>query len=170
MAKLVTVRILKHIGHYAAGQIVEVDQNTADQLCTPRTRNNGDGVEKTQYAITQEDFELALKTPVELGGLTQGELTEMGLKNIVQTPPDPEADAALAKRVKMAAKAAAAAEAKDAAEAAKLDEQRVNQEQAEDSGEDGQDASAEDEHTITEEVILPPEEEEKPKGKNKKSA
>lgn len=176
MAKLVKVRILKPIGTHTPGQVIDVKPELAEQLCAVRKMNNGHGVVEVRNAITQEEFDAALKAPLDMNGLSQGDLAAMGVKNVVATPPDPAADEALAKRAKMAAEAAAVAEAKAKAEMDALAEQSVNQEQL---GEEpaleeppADEAPPADDAPPAGEQEVPSEKpaEEKPRGRNKKSA
>lgn len=85
--KLIKIKVLKPVGQFEEGKDYEVTQEVADQICAPRTRNDGNGVEKFQCAITHADLE-KIKSEASKSGLTQGELAELGIKNTVETPRD----------------------------------------------------------------------------------
>lgn len=89
MATNVKVKVLKAIGQYSPGQEVEVDEATAKALCEPRKHNDGTRVVESINAMLMSDFEALKNQPVNKGGMTQGELSSMGIKNVVQTPADP---------------------------------------------------------------------------------
>lgn len=85
---LVKVKIMAHVGHYLPGQEVEVEEAIAQQLCASRKRSDGHGLIDHRCGMLLSEFEERKNAPVDKNGLTQGELTAMGLKNIVVTPPD----------------------------------------------------------------------------------
>lgn len=93
---LITVKILKHVGPYTPGQVVDMTPEEAKSVCTPRERHDGTQLIRTQLAMTLKDFEIMKAAPVDKGGMTQGELAAIGEKNIVETPKDKAFEARLA--------------------------------------------------------------------------
>lgn len=86
---LVKVVILMHVMNWIPGTTAEVTAEEAEALCKVNSKNDGHKVVQYQKAMRVEDFEKMKAQPVNKGGLTQGELTELGLKNTVATPTDP---------------------------------------------------------------------------------
>jgi hypothetical protein len=85
----VKVKILKQVGQHKAGDVVAVSPEVAEQLCSISKVSLGDGkVAHHQKAMLESDYNEMLKKKPTAGGLTQGEMAEMGAKNIVETPTD----------------------------------------------------------------------------------
>lgn len=97
--KTVKVRILKPVGTHKPGDDVDVTEEMAKQLCTPRKVSIGEG--KFQHnilAMTHDDIDRLKAERIDSKGgegLTQHELAEMGMKNVVETPLDPAFEAKL---------------------------------------------------------------------------
>ena len=87
--KTVKIKILKPVDHYEYGKEYEVTQEMATKLCAVRTRHNGTTEEKFQCAMTLEDLEKLKTMDVTQGGLTLGEMRDLGMKNTVASPVDP---------------------------------------------------------------------------------
>lgn len=68
--KMVKVTILKHVGPYMPGQEVDVDEETAAQLC--------DG----SKAMKTEDHNAKLAKQADVKKMTVAEMHEKGLKNV----------------------------------------------------------------------------------------
>lgn len=86
MANLVKVKILKHVGQWSPGDVVEVPEPLAKQLCTVSTVNNGHKIVPHQKAMLHSDAEALASAPVKMEDLTQGDMAQMGIKNVVQSP------------------------------------------------------------------------------------
>lgn len=97
---LVRVMVLAHVGPHKPGQIVEVTAEQAKYMCEPRKKNDGHGVVSYQVAMKHSEWEALQKAPKSKTGLTQGEMTELGMKNVVETPKDPAFEAHLARLAK----------------------------------------------------------------------
>lgn len=95
--KTVRIKILKYVGHYEAGQEVDVSEDEAAKLCEVREKHDGEKAVKFQNAITVEDFEKAKSAPIDKGGLTLEEVRALGDKNVVETPKDKAFEAKLAR-------------------------------------------------------------------------
>jgi hypothetical protein len=87
MSDLVKVKILKSIGHYTAGQDVEVSKEVAAQLCAVREKNDGVNLVQFQCAITFEDLKKAQEMHVLNGGLSLDEARALGVKK-PSVPPE----------------------------------------------------------------------------------
>src|SRR4051812_42683062 len=86
MSSLVKVKILKNVGPYLEGQIVEVSETDANAMCTVRKFHNGYTLIEHRTAIALEDFEKLKALPVDQTDLTVEEAAALGLKNIVEIP------------------------------------------------------------------------------------
>jgi hypothetical protein len=96
----VKVRILKHVGEYSPGQVVELTQFEAEQICTPSIVNdNGVKISTFKAMLEEKAIELESK-PLDIKKLTVGELVEMGKRNIVVSPQYADIDRALFKAKK----------------------------------------------------------------------
>lgn len=102
---LVSVRFIKNAGQHKTGDVVEVSKEMAEALTTPREIHNGTELVPHRVAMTVAEYEKMLAAPVDKGGFTQGELSEMGHKNVVPTPKDPAFEAQLAAKAKLDAEA-----------------------------------------------------------------
>lgn len=80
----VKLKILRAVGHYAEGDVVEVSPDVAAQLCAERKTNWGDHHTSYRCACTMEDFDGLKKKAAN---------PETGGRVVVQTPPDPALEA-----------------------------------------------------------------------------
>jgi hypothetical protein len=90
--KKVKVKILKHVGAWVPGEVVEVDETLAKHLC--HVNITDDGVTKLEHRRAMmldeaESLEEAAKDPANL---TAAEASALGIKNVV----GPDTEAALA--------------------------------------------------------------------------
>lgn len=97
--KKVKVKFLKFVGEYKAGDVVELDEALAEQLCKVSEMNDGHGVISHQKAILMsevEKFEENLVLgKVDMSKISQHELKELGIKYREPTPKDPAFEAKL---------------------------------------------------------------------------
>lgn len=82
------VKILKSVGHYMAGEIVEVPDNQVEGLCRIVELHNGAVVQKVQRAMTLKDYEKLQEAVRSSENLTAAEAAELGIKNVIKTPKD----------------------------------------------------------------------------------
>lgn len=88
MSKLIKVKILKYVSQYKPGDEIEVSQEVAEQLCGVRKVWDGEKEVEHCVAMLSSDIQKLKETPVELSKLSAYELSQLGVKNIVQTPKD----------------------------------------------------------------------------------
>lgn len=91
----VKVKILKYVGHYEPGQIVEVSPEEAAQLCAKSQVHLG-GLNDHVRAITLDEMKSLEEVKVDASKMTAAEFAALGLKNIVHTPKDVAFEAKLA--------------------------------------------------------------------------
>jgi hypothetical protein len=104
----VKVKLLRHVGEWAPGDVAEVSEALAKELCAVRTINDGPVPTKYSKAVRLDEVEKGEKlvlTKAQIAKMTQHELTQLGKKNIVATPVDGAFEAQLAKMKKVAEKA-----------------------------------------------------------------
>jgi len=87
-AKKVKVKILRYVGTWTPGEIIEVSPEEAAVLCKPSEAHNGHEVEVIHKAMELDKIQKLEALPVDISKLTQKDMDEMGLKNIVHTPLD----------------------------------------------------------------------------------
>ena len=112
--KKVKVKILKHVGAWTPGEVVEVTEEFAKHLCHVNVTT--DGLTETRHvrALMLDEAEALELANMDISNLTAAEAKELGVKNIVDSSPKSE-EAQLADA---AAKMQAEAEAEIAAEEA----------------------------------------------------
>jgi hypothetical protein len=89
----VKVKILKNVMQWSIGDVVELDADKATDLCKVSRLSRGNGLfEDFQKAMLLSDWEAIKNKPVLHGGMTQGEMNALGMKNVVQTPPSAKLD------------------------------------------------------------------------------
>lgn len=84
--KLVRIQLLQNAGSYVANQQVEVSEEQAKSMCTPRKRHNGHGLVDFRVAITLEELEARKKLPIDKGGLTLDEARALKIDTRIATP------------------------------------------------------------------------------------
>jgi hypothetical protein len=88
----VKVKFLKHIssaqGSWEPGQVVELDEEFAKQICTPVKYADRDELFVKAILYSKEEEAGLVKIPVE--SLTVADMMELGVRNVVKTPEDPE--------------------------------------------------------------------------------
>jgi hypothetical protein len=84
---LVKVKMLKNAGAYMSGDEVEVPESQAKVMCEKRKRHNGYDLVDYRVAMPLAEYERIKALPIDLGGLTLDEARELGIKNVVETPP-----------------------------------------------------------------------------------
>jgi hypothetical protein len=85
----VKVKILKFVGKYTPGQIVEVSEAEAESLCKTSVVNTGEGrTQVNQKAMLLSVAEELDSMPIDIRKMSQKELADMGKRNIVPTPRD----------------------------------------------------------------------------------
>jgi hypothetical protein len=85
----VKVKILKFVGKYTPGQIVEVSESEAENLCKTSVVSTGEGkTQVNQKAMLLSVAEELDSMPVDIRKMSQKELADMGKRNIVPTPRD----------------------------------------------------------------------------------
>lgn len=77
------IKILKHVGAYIPGQIIEVEDEVAEQLLVVNHFHNGHGIVESRRAMLAEDFDNIKELEIE--ELTAGEAAALGKKNIVDS-------------------------------------------------------------------------------------
>lgn len=82
------VRILKFVGKHQPGDVVELPDAQAHELCKESSVHDGHKVVKFRKAVLLEEAMQMESRPVDLRKVTQKEMHDMGLKNIVPTPSD----------------------------------------------------------------------------------
>lgn len=96
-AGLVRVKILKFVGTFTPGDVVECDKEKAEQLCSKSQINLGEGA-KTPHirAMLLSEAEELEERAVDMRAMSQAEMAELGKQNVVLTPKDPAFEARLA--------------------------------------------------------------------------
>lgn len=111
--KKVTVKILKHVGAYVPGQIIEVDESFAKHLCHVNELNDGLGnITKNVRAMLIGDAEKMEAEAKNIENMTQAEAQAAGLSN-VQAPPAKSEEEQAAELAKQAEAELAAEEKKE---------------------------------------------------------
>lgn len=82
----VKLMILKNAGSYLAGQTADVPEDQAKFMCEVRKVHDGTKLVEFRTAMPIAEWEAIQAAPVDKGGLTQDELADLGMKNVVQTP------------------------------------------------------------------------------------
>lgn len=104
----VRVKILKYVGQFTPGDIVDCDEETAKHLLKETKVNSGEQMVSHVKAMKLEDV-IKLKeqklTAREIKLMTAKEMADLGLRNIVKTPRDDQFEANLAIAKKAAEKA-----------------------------------------------------------------
>lgn len=111
-AKKVSVKILKHVGAWVPGQVVEVDEAMAKHLCHVNELTDGITSVKHVRAMLLEDALAAEEAAKDIGGLTSAEAKAMGIKNVTDSSSvapklDPEAELKKQAEAELAAEEAA---------------------------------------------------------------
>lgn len=92
----VRVRMLKHVGQFSPGDVVDCEEDTAKVLCQVTHVHNGTEPVPTAKAMTLAASDAASQSAREnIDQLTVGEMTQMGVKNTTQTPRDPQFEQSL---------------------------------------------------------------------------
>lgn len=86
------IKILRYVGAYVPGQVIDVEDELADMLCHPVEVFHGEQLEKIQKAVLVSDLEKLEAMPVDLSKMTAKDMHELGLKNIVPMPEEPGID------------------------------------------------------------------------------
>ena len=87
MSKLVKVKILKYVGQWTPGDIIEVSESQAEELCKVGEIQMGADLQKHYRAMRIEDVEkLEVYKAQSIHKMTAAEATALGLKNIVKSP------------------------------------------------------------------------------------
>lgn len=101
-AGAVRVKILKFVGTFQPGDIVECDKEKAAHLCSKSKVSLGEGAHEMNIrAIMLDEAKEMEAKAVDMKGLSQHEMAEMGKKNIIPTPKDPLFEQRLANLRKM---------------------------------------------------------------------
>ena len=85
-ATTVKVKILKHVGSWTPGQVVDIEHAQAKELCKVSYVHNGVQALPTQKAILLEEAEALAALPKDIEQLTRKEALELGVKNVVAGP------------------------------------------------------------------------------------
>ncbi len=91
----VEVRILKHVGPHKPGDVIKVSAQDAEAMCTVRMKSDGAKLIPHRNAMPLAEWEQIKAAPLDKGGLTQGEMSALGVKNVTQPPKDPVFEARL---------------------------------------------------------------------------
>jgi hypothetical protein len=79
------LKILGYVGQWTPGQIIDVDEKTADQLLIKNEYHNGYKTVVSQRAMKiEEALELEAQM-ADINDLTAGEAAQLGIKNIVDS-------------------------------------------------------------------------------------
>jgi len=93
MSKL-KVKFLKHVttptAAYTPGQIVELEETLAKQICTPVRYADRDELFVKGIIVDAAMEAMEGKVVVPLENLTVADMDQLGIKNVVKTPEDPE--------------------------------------------------------------------------------
>lgn len=93
---MIRVKMMKNVMQFKTDDIVDCDKDTATVLCRVTELNDGTKIIKICKAISLEMAdELEAIRAANPQHLTMGERNLLGIKNIVQTPPDPEFEKSL---------------------------------------------------------------------------
>lgn len=95
---MVRVKILKFVGEFVPGDVVDCSKDKAEHLCAKaKLSGGGDQLHDHVRAIKLSEAKELESKEVDLRTLSQHELTELGKKNVVPTPSDKEFEAQLEK-------------------------------------------------------------------------
>jgi hypothetical protein len=104
--KKVKVKFLKHVMEFVPGQVVELSEDYARQVCKATEVWDGTRLVSAQRAMLLEDAEKLEKiTKEDIAKMSVAQMNELGVKNVVETP--------AAEIAAVAAKAATTDESKD---------------------------------------------------------
>lgn len=84
--KMIKVKFMKWVGEYQPGQVVELPEELAKQMCEVKEVHDGHKLIPHQKAMLLSEVEKLKKMPVDINKMTQKEMNELGLKNIVHSP------------------------------------------------------------------------------------
>jgi len=87
---LVKLKILKHVGQWGPGTIVEVDDKLAEQLLIANEVHNGHKFIINRRAMKLEEAEALENLPHDINELTAYEASQLGIKNITDNTQQPE--------------------------------------------------------------------------------
>ena len=95
--KKVKVKVLKYVGEFIPGQVIEVSEGYAKQLCKVSKVQDGERlVDNVRAMLLEEAEKLEVAEIADVSKMTAADMARLGLKNIVETPVDPELKANMA--------------------------------------------------------------------------